>query len=565
MEGGVAMEKRITTAAVLVLIAAMMLWSPAALPQSAATGALTGTVSDPSGAGIPSATVKITHTSTGATRVTATDNAGQYRALLLPPGKYSVQVSAQGFKTADFPDISIDVAETRTLNANLSVGSSNETVTVEGAAVQVQTESATIGSVVGEQTVKSLPLTTRNYTQILHLAPGVQAELANAGEIGRNTQDVYVNGARTVDNNFQMDGAQINNFGTGRAGDWLGYTGISIPNPDAIQEFNIQTSLYDAQYGRGVGANVNVVTKSGTNDLHGSLFEYLRNTVLNANDFFSNATHQPRPVLRQNQFGGTIGGRIIKDKLYFFGAYQGTRQTNGVGSGSLRSSFLPPLTNDRSAQALGKQFCGQSGAGGGTAVACDGSNINPVALALLNVKLPNGQFFIPTPQTIQSSGVGFSIFSVPSTFSENQYLANVDYTVTKKNTLSGRYFSSHDPQALSFTGTSTLPGTGASSDFKNYNFLLKLTSIPTTSLINEAMFSFKRNYGLLADAHTHNNHSDRDDPQRSANNGNAADFGGGAIQCWRLLERQFSDRRYSVHVWRPRFVDAPSSHHSNRF
>jgi hypothetical protein len=485
------------TAIAAMVVVAVMLWSPAVMAQSAATGALAGTVTDPSGAGIPGATVKITNTDTGATRVTVTNSYGEYRALLLPPGKYLAQVSAQGFKTSDFPGISIDVAETHTLNVNMVLGTSTQTVNVEGAAAQVQTENATIGSVVGEQTVKSLPLTTRNYTQILHLAPGVEADLANAGETGRNTQDVYVNGARTIDNNFQMDGVQINNFGTGRAGDWLGYTGISIPNPDAIQEFNIQTSLYDAQYGRGVGANVNVVTKSGTNDLHGSLFEFLRNTDLNANDFFSNETHQPRPVLRQNQFGGTIGGAIKKDKLFYFGSYQGTRQTNGVGTASLRSSFLPPLTNDRSAQALGAEFCGQTGVGGGVAVACDGSNINPVALALLNAKLSNGQFFIPTPQTIQANGVGFSVFSVPSTFSEDQYLANVDYVVTKNNTLSGRYFQSHDPQTLSFTGTSTLPGTGAHSNFKNYNFVLKLTSTPKTSLVNEAIFSFKRNYGLL--------------------------------------------------------------------
>ncbi len=482
---------------VLVIIATAS-WVTVAMAQSAATGALAGTITDQSGAVIPHASVKVTNAGTGMTRAADTDAGGFYKILTLPPGKYSTVVAAPGFKAENFPDVTINVAETRTLNVNMQVGVSGESVTVEGAAAQVQTESATLGSVVGEQTVRGLPLTTRNYTQILHLAPGVEADLANAGEIGRNTQDVYVNGARTIDNNFQMDGAQVNNFGTGRAGDWLGYTGISIPNPDAIQEFKIQTSQYDAQYGRGVGANVNVVTKSGTNQFHGSLFEFLRNDALDANDFFSNRTGQKKPILRQNQFGGTFGGPIKKEKLFFFGSYQGTRQTNGVGSGSLRSSFLPPITDDRSQQALGRQFCGQSGAGGGVAVACDGSNINPVALSLLTAKLPNGTFFIPTPQTIQSNGLGFSVFSVPSTFSENQYLGNVDYVVTKNNTLSGRYFQSSDPQILSFTGASTLPGTGASSDFKNYNFVLKLTSIPKASLINELMFSFKRNYGLLA-------------------------------------------------------------------
>jgi hypothetical protein len=483
----------------IVLVLATMVGASLALAQSAATGALVGKVTDQSGAVISGAAVDVVNVDTGVVRQANANESGEYRVLLLPPGQYKAEVTAAGFKSALFSDLAVHVSETLTLNVRMSVGSRTDTITVEGAeAAQVQTESATLGTVVGEQTVKSLPLTTRNYTQILHLAPGVEADLTNAGEIGRNTQDVYVNGARTIDNNFQMDGAQVNNFGTGRAGDWLGYTGISIPNPDAIQEFNVQTSLYDAQYGRGVGANVNVVTKSGTNSVHGSLFEFFRNDALNANDFFSNRNGQKRPVLRQNQFGGTLGGPIIKDRLFVFGSYQGTRQTNGVGTASLRSSFLPPITDDRSAQKLGQQFCDQSGAQGGVAIACDGSNINPVALALLSAKLPNGNFYIPTPQLIQPDGVGFSVFSVPSTFSEDQYLANVDYTISKTHTLAARFFQSHDPQTLSFTGTSTIPGTGAHSDFKNYNFVLKLTSVLKASLVNEAMFTFKRNFGLLS-------------------------------------------------------------------
>jgi len=181
-----------------------------------------------------------------------------------------------------------------------------------------------------------------------------------------------------MDNNFQMDGVNISNNQTGRAGSVVSASGISIPNPDTIQEFKVQTSLYDAGYGRGAGANVNVVTKSGTNEFHGNAFEFFRNEKLNANDFFLNRNNQPRSVLKQNQFGFTLGGPVRHDKLFFFGSYQGTRQVNAVGSASLKSTFLPTLTNDRSAAALGRQFGEQRGANGGVAVANDGSNINPV-------------------------------------------------------------------------------------------------------------------------------------------------------------------------------------------
>ncbi len=467
-----------------------------ALAQTAATGALTGTITDPSGAVIPGVKVIVVHTATSNERQTTTDSAGVYRIPLLLPGVYSAEFSAAGFKTQSRPNIVINVTETHALNVAMEVGAVNESVTVAEGAELVQPESSTLGRVVGNLTVRTLPLTTRNYTQILHLSPGVVADLTNAGELGRNTQDVFANGMRAIDNNFQMDGSHVNNFGTGRAGDWLGYTGISIPNPDAIQEFKVQTTLYDAGYGRGVGANVNVVTRSGGNDFHGTLFEFFRNEVLNANDFFINRVGRSKPVLKQNQFGGTFGGPIRRDRLFFFGSYQGTRQVNGVGSSSLRSVFLPPLTDDRSAATLGRQFCGQAGANGGVAVACNGANINPVALKLLNFKLPNGQYIIPTPQVIQPNGLGFSVFSIPASFSEDQVIANIDYLLTKKHTLVGRWFSSRDPQVASFTSSNTV-GSGAQSNFQNRNATLKLVSVLTPTFVNEGKFTFLRNYGNL--------------------------------------------------------------------
>src|SRR6202043_3467722 len=183
--------------------------------------------------------------------------------------------------------------------------------------------------------------------------PGVASDPNSAASLGKGTPDVYVNGGSNISNSFHMEGADINNFGSGRAGDFVQQAGIAIPNPDSLQEFKIQTTNYDAGFGRDAGANVDVVTKTGGNSIHGSVWEFFRNDVLNANDTFLKIGGQKRAVMKQNQFGGTIGGPIIKDKLFIFGTYQGTRQVNGLAPTSYASNTLFPLTNDRSAAAIG--------------------------------------------------------------------------------------------------------------------------------------------------------------------------------------------------------------------
>jgi hypothetical protein len=466
--------------------------------QTPTTGALTGTVKDSSGAVLPGVEVTVTNEATGVKRIVKTDGAGAYLVGLLSPGSYTVEFSGPGFKVQKQPGTLINVTETARLDVALQVGTQTEEITVQGQAGLLQTETSTLGRVVGGQTVEGMPLVNRNYTQILNLYPGVQADVNNAGQLGRNSPDLWVNGGRAIDNSYSMDGAHVDNFGAAKAGDWLGYSGISIPNPDAIQEFKVQTSLYDAGYGRSSGANVNVVTKSGTNQFHGDVFEFFRNNVLNANDFFLKRNNQSRPVLKQNQFGGILGGPVKKDKLFFFASYQGTRQRNGLGDQSLQSAFLPPLTNDRSAATLGAKFCPQRGSLGGVAIACNGSNINPVALALLNRKLPDGRFVIPTPQVIQSSGTGVSVFSEVSKFTEDQVIGNMDFVQSSRNTWSGRWFWSRDPQISAFTRTgSNIPGSGGLNNFRNQNFVLRLTSIITPTIVNEAKLSFLRNSGSL--------------------------------------------------------------------
>ena len=470
--------------------------------QSAGTGALTGTVTDPSRAAIASVSVTLTNVDTNQVRTTVTAADGNYKFSLIPPGTYSVRFRAAGFKTADVSSVNINVTETPVLDQTLEVGSQTEQVTVAAQSEGLDVSSSTLGTVVGERTVTALPLSTRNYTQILGLSAGTSGGVGNATAFGKGTLDLSVNGNDPGKNNFQMDGVAIGNM-TNRATaqDLYGIlTGLAIPNPDAIQEFKVQTSTYDASYGRNPGANVNVVTKSGSNSFHGSAFEFFRNAQLNANDFFYNRDtcsafqgNCPKQVLSQNQFGGTIGGPVKKDKLFFFGSYQGTRQRNGIAAEGLTSAYLPPIpAGDRSAPgfaaALAKENCGYSTllpAFLSPQLACDGSNISPVALKILQAKNADGSYYFPGSGT---DVYGQRSWSIPATHHEDQVVVNADYLINSKNTLASRYFYSRDPQTSPLAGQ--LPGTPKFLYYSNTYSVLKLTSTITNSLVNEARASY---------------------------------------------------------------------------
>jgi len=499
----------------LVLSVITSLLLPALMAQSAGTGALTGTVTDPSGAVVPNVTVTATNIDTNQTRTSVTGADGTYRFTLLPPAAYRVRFVATGFRTAEVPSVTVNVTETPVLDRVLDVGAQSEQILVQAEAAVLQTQNSTLGTVVGGQSVTALPLTNRNYTQILSMSAGANVSVNNAALLGRGSQDVSVNGANTNQNNYQMDGVNIDNFaGNGLAADAGIYAGIGVPNPDALEEFKIQTSTYDASYGRNPGANVNVVTKSGTNSFHGAAYEFFRNKALNSIEFFRNRAGGSKQVLNQNQFGGNFGGPIRKDRLFFFFSYQETRQVNGVGSQGYATPTLPPIpAGDRSntaafRAALGQQFCPQNhpgdsryqtvGAGvTGVQVACDGSNINPVAINFLQLKLPNGAYYIPG-----STNGNFQLtpISQPAHFTEHQAVANVDYAINAKQTLAARFFTSQDPQVINFTNANgELPGTPANALYANTNGVLKLTSILTNSLVNEGRLSYQRNIAVFTD------------------------------------------------------------------
>src|SRR5581483_1492795 len=371
------------------LIGMLLGFSALVSAQTASTGALSGTVTDTGGAVVTDAQVVVTNEVTGEARTVTTQQNGAFLVPLLQPGSYRIEVVKSGFKKAMKSELKVSVTETTRFDVKLEVGQTEAVVTVSANAELLQTESSTLGRVTDRQLISDLPLVTRNYTQIVTLSPGISANVTNATDLGRGNGGTSQGNFRTygssgADNNFQMNGVQINDLQA--SGGFSG--GIAIPNPDSIQEFKVQTGLYDATYGRNAGANVNVVTRSGGNQFHGDVFEFFRNDALNANDFFRNKNGQPKGILRQNQFGFAFEGPIKQDKLLFFVSYQGTRQLNGIGSGGFSNFNSPAFTNDRSRAALGALFAGQTGQFGGVAVAPDGSNISPQALALFNLKLP---------------------------------------------------------------------------------------------------------------------------------------------------------------------------------
>jgi len=506
--------------------------------QTPGTGALTGTVTDPSGALVPNATVTLASADTGQVRTAVTGSDGVYRFNLLAPGNYRVTFAAMGFQTLEVPSVTIVVTETDVLDRALAVGAQAQTVTVTAEVAAVQTASSTVGTDINAHTVTELPLSTRNYTTLLAFTAGADAPVVNSASLGKASVNIVVNGADVGQNAVLQDGAAVNNwtsYNTLQEG--TAFPAVAFPNPDTIQEFKIQTSSYDAGYGRNPGANINVVTKSGSNDFHGSAFEFLRNTAFNAKDFFRNATvGQPgndgsKQVLNQNQYGGVFGGPIKKDKLFFFVSYQETKQTNGVSGFGYSSVILPPIpggnrgncpvnfTSPAQCDAAGQAFIQNLGAAvcpathpasnagfkqdttsvGGLQVACDGSNINPVALKILQLQLPNGGYLLPGTGST-TGAYSSATFTDPAIYHDHQAMGNWDYILNSKNTLSGRFYYENEPVEGNFSSSGSslsasayVPGDPISNAKGNDVALLRLTTVASNSLINEARVSYQRN------------------------------------------------------------------------
>ena len=319
-------------AVLLVVVADPALSAPISSPISIAstqssTAVLHGLVLDPEGAVVSGVDITVTNVDTSLRRATITDNAGYFVVPLLSPGHYVVTAQRKGFATLQISNVVLRVNDQLALNLQLKVGQISESVTVEGTSL-IQTESAAVSTVVDHQFVENLPLNGRSFGSLIELTPGTVLTRSNAAEMGQFS----VNGQRANANYFMVDGVSANVgtvgnqalAGTIPTSNVLG--GLNgLVSVDALQEFRVQTSTYAAEFGRMPGAQVSVITRSGTNQFHGDVFDYLRNDALDANDWFANSHGQPKPALRQNDFGGVIGGPILRNRTFFFFSYEGLR------------------------------------------------------------------------------------------------------------------------------------------------------------------------------------------------------------------------------------------------
>ncbi len=301
---------------------------PTPLGAQAVSGTILGLVKDSSGAAMPGATVTLVHTGTGLTRTVVTDAKGEYTAPSLPTGSYTVSAEIAGFKKVSLSNVHVGVDQKLRMDMTLELGQMTEVVTIQAETPLVQASSSDLGATIQEEQIKTLPLNGRNFVSLTRTIPGVLrgipgANIDGAGSLAwRASASFSANGQRSRDNNYLLDGVDNNET-------WL-QTVVIFPSVEALDEFKLQTSTYSAEFGRSLGGVVNIQIKSGNNDFHGSAYDFVRNDALDANNWFNNRTGRPRPDFKQNQFGATLSGPLIKDKTFFFGSYQGLRINQGL-------------------------------------------------------------------------------------------------------------------------------------------------------------------------------------------------------------------------------------------
>jgi len=451
-----------------VLVLGGTLTSTRAYGQGGATGAISGAVVDTSGGSVAEAEVQIIDTRTESlVRKVSTNADGSFVAPLLPPGTYIVVVNKSGFAEAKASGIEVRVTETTKVTISLKPGAVSEKVEISAQITSVETTNAVTGQSLGTETVRELPLATQNYQQLLTLSSGAQSELNASAQLGRGNVRVIVNGQREDNNNYLIEGISATDYNVAQA------TYVPLPNPDVIQEFKVQTSLYDASQGRNGGGNVNAILKSGTREFHGDLYVFFRNDVLNANDYFLNAAGQKRPPVKQNIFGGSLGGPLGREKYgFFFVNYQGTRQRSALSPGTqINNPGFPSLPTARDATSIANALSTE-------AFPIAPTDIDPVILKLLQFKSaqfgdPNG-FLIPSvgtpnldPNKTTSYATAPLIVSKPGKYTDDQFTANWDREFRgAEDKVAARFFFSNSESLLPFGAgglQASLGGTLASS------------------------------------------------------------------------------------------------------
>jgi Carboxypeptidase regulatory-like domain len=479
----------------LLIAGPALLLAPAARSQQT-LGGIAGTVMDASGGALTDSQVVLVADATKLTRTQKTNSAGLYEFVNLPIGSYTLTFSRDGFETQKIPSIPVQADRTATVNVTLKVGQVGTTVTVEAAPL-LNSEDTTNGYILEKNQIQEVPLPTGSFTGLAILSPGVNAELPSGtgANSGLGNQPIWANGQRDTSNSFLLNGVDASNLFNGKSTSQVASarvvnnTGVSgaasssaaiiqstaspylavgqslpTPAPESVEELRVNTSMYDAQQGSTSGAHIDMSTASGTNNFHGSAYIHRGTNAMNAAPFFFNAdpnipANEKNPQLHRTVAGGTFGGPIIKDKLFGFVSYQHIHSSDQE-IGLSRITVPAGLTDDRSPAALAALVNGQTSTDCPnlpcnfpysvpmTGVVGTGTGeINPIAYNLLNYKLPNGQFLIPSADG-QTPSVNFPENAVvPGTalFVANQAVANLDWNVSGKDTVYLKYYYQHDP------------------------------------------------------------------------------------------------------------------------
>jgi hypothetical protein len=492
----------------LCLTLALCLFLPTLLSAQGTGGRILGRISDPTGAVLSGVKVTATNEATSVAQDTLSNDSGDFGFPNIPVGTYSLSFDLKGFKKAVRRSIALDVNQVITLNMTMQLGGNEEVVDVTAEAPLVDTSSTQLGAVVNNRSVNELPLNARDTYQFLQLQPGVQSQLGSSGGTfygSDNAGSVSVNGGRDRANNFSVNG--------GDANDQFVNLPTIQPTPDAVEEFRVISNTFDAEYGRNSGAVVNVVTKSGTNQWHGNVYEYFRNTVLNAQGFFNTV----KPQENQNQFGGTFGGPIVKDRTFFFVSFEGRRVRQGVSgetvavpnpqerTGVFAGGLGGGITDQFTADALnGRPGCTAAITTAGGQMPAAGSNWSDIFPTDLN-----GNANIPTacqdpvaidmlrfvPAANRPDGINYQAVPV-SADTQNQFTFRFDHHINARQNFSFYYYFTNDTNFAPFydfqASGANIPGFGANVGSRYQQFNPSHTWTITNNLINEARFTYMR-------------------------------------------------------------------------
>ena len=492
-----------------VCLTAVALSMPVLLLGQGTTGRIVGRVSDPGGAVLPNAKVTLVNEATGVSRDVTSNDSGDYDFIEVPVGSYRLEFDLTGFKKNIRRGVNLDINQVLTLNMTMQIGATQEVVDVTSEAPLVETTSTQLGAVVGDRAVSELPLNSRDTYQFLQLQPGVMSTVGSSNSIvygSNNAGAVSVNGGRGRSNNFSVNG--------GDANDQFVNLPTVQPSPDSIQEFRVLTNTFDAEYGRNSGSVVNVVTKSGTNQFHGNVYEFFRNKVLNANSYCFSPDGCPKPQFNQNQFGGTFGGPIVKDRTFFFTSYEGRRIRQGIPSPAVivpsaaeRPSASQPFGDFSSetpfpgvlssAYALNNRPNCTTALGSAPNIP-DNSNYsdlfpgNIIPLGCMDATAVDLLQLVPTP-----AGGGNVLQTVPVQPERgDQFTVKFDHRINNSQNLSVYYyFDDHhlvSPFAQFQAAGANVPGFGSATSERFQQWNITHTWTITNSTVNEFRFNYNR-------------------------------------------------------------------------